>query len=223
MIGFPNETIGQIWDTINLAREIVLDWYGIQIVIFLSNAAMGKEMLQKGLLTEQSIVDAQFFAGSLGKQQSRERSEDRIVPEFRGMDILRRSKDYVPTEDELKDIWLVVDYLVNYERILPETNPVKLQLKLLFLQDVCKRKTVRNPLSTMFLGIIEVKLGLMDQAQAHFRDAHVFMERSAFWKTRCISLGLDKTLEDWEVKSVTSYPGLLEAEHAPTRGPGIAN
>src|SRR5262249_17806962 len=144
MIGFPGENIGQIWDTIHLAREILLDWYPIQIVAFFANTAMTNSLLQKGILSEDKIVDATFFNGTAGGQKQREREEQKLstfIP-----DILERDHDYVPTAEELKDIWFLADWLVNYERILPERDPIKLEMKRAILTNICQRMSVKNPL-----------------------------------------------------------------------------
>ena len=89
-----------------------------------------------------------------------------------------------------------MDFMVNYERLLRENRPQKLQLKYLFLKDICLRKTRNNPLSTMFLGVIELKLGLIEDAYIHFIQAKIFMEESAFWDIRSRVLGLDGVLKN---------------------------
>jgi len=194
MIGFPGETMGQIWDTINLAREILLDWYPIQIVAFFANTSMTNSLLQQGMLSEDKIVDARFFNGTAGGQKQREREEKQIskfIP-----DILQRDGAYVPTPEELKDIWFLADWLVNYERILPEYDPVKLEMKKAILTNICERMSVNNPLSTMFLGIVENRLNQKNQALERFKRAKVLVGESEFWRIRFDALKLNDLLEE---------------------------
>lgn len=201
MLGFkgvgPNgqdETIEQIKDTIKLAQEIEMDWYPIQIVNFLGNTKMSKELLQRGLLNEQAMVDASFFIGVVGGQTKREEKEKTKASQFTA-DILERPSDYSPDEEELKDVWFLMDWLLNYKPILKQTNRIKLELKRLFLTDICQRKTVGNPLSTMFLGIVEAKLGNINDAVKNFEQAKRFLSESAFWQVRWDALNLQEIIE----------------------------
>ncbi|OGY66048.1 MAG: hypothetical protein A3A04_00580 [Candidatus Harrisonbacteria bacterium RIFCSPLOWO2_01_FULL_40_28] len=195
MLGFPSETLRQIWQTIRLACDIEMDWYSIQIVSYLGNTAMTQELLAKGLLNEQAIVDASFFVCAVGGQSHREKNEKQAARKF-SLDVLVKEDDHVPSTEELQDIWFLMDFMVNYERLLRENRPQKLQLKYLFLKDICLRKTRNNPLSTMFLGVIELKLGLIEDAYIHFIQAKIFMEESAFWDIRSRVLGLDGVLKN---------------------------
>lgn len=110
MLGFkgvgPNgndETIGQIKDTIKLAQTIELDWYPVQIVNFLGYTKMSQELLRMGLINEQEMIGASLFIGVVGGQTKREEIEKIKAHQF-AADILDRSEDYSPNEEELKDI-----------------------------------------------------------------------------------------------------------------------
>lgn len=201
MLGFrdiggsgKNETIGQIWDTINLGLKIQLDWYPIQIVQFLGNTQMTKEMIKRGSINEQSIVDATFFVGAFGDLLKRQKKERQHAKQFHA-DLLDRPKEYEPTDEEVRDLWVPIDYKLNYEPILAQTDPFKLGMKRLMMQDICKRKSSRNPIPTMFLGIIEQKLGMLEEAKNHFAYAEKYLSESEFWNIRCHALGIDKLLK----------------------------
>lgn len=201
MLGFKNvgpngqdETIGQIQDTIKLAQTIEMDWYPIQIVNFLGSTKMSKELLRRGLINEQAMVDASFFVGVVGGQTKREEAERNKARKF-AVDILEYPSDYSPDEEELKDVWFHMDYLLNYKPILKQTNQTKLEMKRLFLTDICQRKTVGNPLSTMFLGVVKAKLGDITGARQDFERAKEFLKKSAFWQVRWGALKLQEILE----------------------------
>lgn len=196
ILGFPGETISQINETVNLGLEMQLDWYPIQILNFLGNTAMARELIRSGQLQEQSIVDAAFFVGAFGEQQQRERNEEATAKLFPA-NILQWDGSYVPAKEELPDIWFLMDWLLNWRPLLKETDEVKLRLKLPFLRDICTRKTLHNPLATMFLGIVETKLGLFKEARQHFDEARIYMDQSAFWRVRAEALNLSSILESW--------------------------
>lgn len=88
-----------------------------------------------------------------------------------------------------------MDWLLNYKPILKQTDNTKLKLKRLFLTDICQRKTINNPLSTMFLGIIETRLGDIISAQQHFAQAKQFLTISAFWQVRWNALNLQEIFD----------------------------
>ena len=94
-----------------------------------------------------------------------------------------------------------MDWTLNWEPILRETDEVKLRLKLPFLQDICNRKTLRNPFATMFLGIVETKLEMFDDARNHFNDAKIYMDETEFWHIRAELLNLPILLESWASKT----------------------
>jgi radical SAM superfamily enzyme YgiQ (UPF0313 family) len=190
MLGFQNETVGQIQDTVDLARELSLDWYPIQILTPFPATQVRRQMEQEGLI-ELDNVDNKFFLGSTGGQRLREAQEKEVAKEFN--DLFRGDQGHVPTKEELKDLWFVMDYRVNYEKILNEERPVKLELLNKMLRDICAR-VPENPLSCMYLGIVEHRLGNEDEAREQRRRAESYLSNSDFWRKRFEVLDLYQLL-----------------------------
>ncbi len=202
MIGFPNENIEKINDTINLAKKMSLDWYATQILSPLPSTEITEKLLQKNEWDEEHFIDgsAKFFAGGIGGQRLRELEEKNKSKEFRN--ILLEDKNYIPIHDELKDVWFLVDYYLNYERIFNESNQTKLKLKRGILTEISDKKTNENPLSNLFLSVVEEKLGNLEESKKRMNLTKEYLENSAFWRTRfkALDLYIPKDGERWKRK-----------------------
>ena len=186
MLGFLGETVAQIQDTVNLARELCLDWYPIQILTPFPGTGVRKQLEEDGLIAPDDI-SARFFLGSTGAQSRREADEKKVAKDF--SDPFTGDMNRVPTPEELKDLWFVMDYRVNYEKILYEKRQIKLTLLRRMLHDICDR-VQENPLATMYLGIVDLKLGNKEAAQKAKEQTQHFLDSSDFWRKRFKALAL---------------------------------
>ena len=190
MVGFQGETIGQVLDTVNLARRLRLDWYPIQILTVFPKTQMHEALMKEGAAEDKKKAD-RFFIGSTGGQRLREQQEKKNAETF--VNLLEGDPHRIPTSEEIRDIWFLVDFKVNYEPIEQQNNPVKLALLQKMLADVCER--VRdNPLATLYLGVVEEKLGNRSRAQELKKLAKTYLDASAFWQARFTVLGLHRIL-----------------------------
>ena len=198
IIGYPGETIGQIWNTIGLAKQMHLDWYTLQKAIPLPATDMAKKMYKMGEIESQDITkEAQNrFMSGFGNTAAREYERKRklIKEDFYNI-LLDKPKDHVPNRDELTDMWFLADYYINFEDIPKENNLIKLQLKEKWLEEVCMRKSSENPIGNLYLAVIRDKIGKHEQAGENRKLARQYIKESAFWSIRFTGLGLDKLLE----------------------------
>jgi radical SAM superfamily enzyme YgiQ (UPF0313 family) len=202
MVGFENETIGQVWDTIRLAQELNLDRYPIQILTLFVGTALGEGAVKRGEVEASTIIDARFFQGSTGIEHQREKTERESARRFE--DLLAKPTSYLPTKEEVPDLWFIMNYLVNYEPVLRETDIAKLTKKRNILVDMCHRTNPPDPLAHLFLGIANIKLGLQKEAGTQFTLAKQFMEESAFWTVRFAHFKLDRLLRE-SVSELTQH------------------
>lgn len=191
MVGFLGETIGQILDTVNLASELKLDWYPIQILTVFPSTDIHKSLIKDDIINKKDFKD-KFFIGSTGGQRLRERQEKLEAKEF--INILEEDVTKIPSEEELKDVWFIVDYKVNYEKILTEERTIKLKMLQKMLEDICDR-VKENPLATFYLGIVEKKLGNIDRYQKLKEHAEIYLDNSMYWQKRFEVLDIYKLFE----------------------------
>ncbi|MEK7607415.1 MAG: radical SAM protein [Patescibacteria group bacterium] len=201
MLGFPGETVAKIWNTINLAREIALDWYPLHVLSPFGGTDMAKTMIALGLTDEHTVLHSRLAVGPAGAQRFKERTE--ITSSTFNQDVINlRNPDRIPDRKELSDVWFMMEWMVNYERILGETDRLKLGMKRLHLRHIIARLPRHVALAGLFLGIVNQKLGNAEEAQINFNETDGYLEESAFWRVRFDALGLNNLLSEWRRKVV---------------------
>ena len=197
MVGFPDETVAHIQRTIELAKEINLDWYTVNVVSLLGGTEMGELLIKKGVVDEHGLLQARYFAGITGGQKRKEREErDKSVFLSDVLDSVHASN--VPSIEQIPDVWFLMDFIVNYQRIPHETNAVKLNMKRLMLRDVCDHLPAGIPMASLFLGVVNRKLGRDREATANVEETVASLQGLAFWRVRFEKLGLHQLLADMQ-------------------------
>lgn len=205
ILGYPSklngqkgESIGQIWNTIGLAKKMHLDWYSIHLALPLPQTDMAKKMeeigqIQNDLTEESSQSKFMYGFGNIAAREYEKKRKLNPDPNFYNI-LLDKPMDYVPNRAELKDIWFLMDYYINYEDIPKETNLIKLGLKEKWLAEICSRRSSENPLGNLYLAVVRDKLGKVEESEENRYLAREFMKQSEFWSTRFRSLGLEELL-----------------------------
>ena len=201
IIGFPGETYGQLLRTVGLALELGFDWYPVQILNPLPSTEIYKTMIEQGLLEDDMRIGTVVAIGPAGKQRLIEERERLNAREFLDMFSVRDAGEVI-SKEELTDLWFLVDYKLNYEKILGMTDTIGLGLQRRMLTHVCDRLTIQNAMANLFLGVCEQKLGDSVQATGRAEEAERFVVDSAYWRNRFETLGLYEVLE--RVKSDAS-------------------
>ena len=202
ILGYLNESLQAMRDTVDLARRMELDWYPSQILTPMPGTPVFQMLLDQDQVAAtpgEVLSKGRTFAvgatgGTLRKREIAEKENARpFVDAFAdGVDTSR-----IPAHDELEDIWLTMDYRMNYESLLTQDDPAKLRKKRLMLDEICERMTSENPLGTLFLGITESKLGEWEAAQAHIELANAYLGQSHFWRLRFDVLGITPVLQEY--------------------------
>jgi len=193
---FPGESIGMIWDTINVAKQMDLDWYTIQPLNFIPGVDITNHALAQGVITKQGLTDGSErpVVGSTGKQEQRSKQEKSNARPF--TDHLRGNPDRIPERDELIDIWFVMDYMVNYEKLWNLKIPIKIKMLHKLFVNMCDKTHKENALGNLFFALLEYKLSHKDQARHRLSLAREFSEINDYWKQRFPILELDKLADN---------------------------
>ena len=190
MVGFPNETLSQIKETIDMAVQINLDWYTIQVVHPLPKTEMHSQMVQMGEITEDEVDSEKLNYGNrTGKMKERENMEKKVATKFN--DIFLEDLNRVPKKEEMEDIWFTSDYKINYERINLIEDVKKLKKLNIFLKYVGERISQKNPLISKFRSTILNKLNENVEANHLKEVAKSTLADSEYWKKRFISLNIN--------------------------------
>lgn len=195
IIGFPHETIRQLLDTVNLSLELCFDWYPIQSLNPLPSTEIYDFMIGEGLIKDSlETTHLAYVSGPHNRRRLREEREKISAEEFFNL----FGKDN-PNEElkkgELDDYYFLVDYKVNYEKILGIVDPIKLKKIGFMLQDVKDRIAPENPMAHLFYGIIQNKLGVFGEAQLCAEEAKRIAENNAYWQKRFDALDIHSLIE----------------------------
>jgi radical SAM superfamily enzyme YgiQ (UPF0313 family) len=198
IIGFPKETYGQMLDTVEVAQTMGLDWYTVQLLTPLPSTEIHLQMVEEGLIKEGMLNVSEdgftmFSVRESERQRLQELKEKTNAKNFNNF--LKRNVDIIPTKQELDDVWFLIDYKVNYEKILKEEEPVRLRKMRCFLNDISGRMSINNPLSTLYLGVVEKKLENLQSARDAALLSRKYLKGSVYWEKRFDMLGLEPTYE----------------------------
>ena len=182
MVGFPNETMTMILDTINIAREMDLDWYRISQLHPLPNTPIFDAMVAQGLVQETGSQDLRFNGGAYGKQTEIEQGLRLATPDFAEA-FANIPLDAVPTPEQITDIWFFMNYHLNFHRIFHETNPLKIDQLVAHLNVLADVISPENGFALYFLGYLQHRIsGEVSSDLIQRLDRRI--ETSPFWRDR---------------------------------------
>ena len=203
IIGFPNETMGQIFDTIKLCEEMNLDWHNIAILQPWKNTPIYDAMVDQGLLGETEGVlkggeDAPYQLGPYSRQRAIEQGKiqqsqygEKLGPSFKTFLNSDRfeSLDYVPNAEELDELWFYMNFRLNFNRLLKEDRSEKLAQQLLWLKYVSEKTAPDNAIILYFYAYIQSRVNnkVNDETIMNLKAR---LEHSQYWREKFTTYGL---------------------------------
>ena len=189
-------------ETVKMAQDVGLDWYGIQLLSPLPSTEIYDTMVELGLIDDVTVKankdkkeNSKLFVVRHGEnQRAKEEAQKEDAKDFKNP-FKNDNLNTVPTREDLHDIWLLVDYWINYEPILTMTDERRLEKKRAILTDICDRMTKNNPISNLFLGIVEDKLGNIVESTLRKEKAKDYLSESEYWKKQFSALKIHNLLQ----------------------------
>ena len=194
IIGFPDETLSQVLDTIDVSIKMALDWYTVQLLTPLPSTEIYDQMANVGKVEKDKLnLEGEGFTMFSVRESERQRKIEEINKRDNSdfINLLNSNKSHVPNQKELNDLWFLTDYEINYKPIINQNNPIKLKKLEYFLTDVSDRMTRDNPLSNYFLSIVKKKLNKNTDAKERMMLVNKYLEKSNYWKQRFKTLNLN--------------------------------
>lgn len=179
MIGFPCETLRQIKDTLDVAREMDLDWYNIAPLQALPNTPIYKSA------NPTDFTEIKFNSGPHSRVAQRGGASPWLLDFKHAFDNL----DRIPTVEELDGIWAYMNYHLNYDRLQRETRPVKLRMQQKYVEHICDLIAPDNAFAMHYSKVLSVKLG-ESVSQMQNERLEKLLEREPYWKQRFIDFNL---------------------------------
>jgi hypothetical protein len=157
MLGFPGETVRAIRDTIDLSRQMNLDWHTITKLQGLPSTEIFKDLSALGKVKKGS--DTRYSLNTYGHN----RREDPLLNiNATSPDILLDSMDQmsVPTAEELDALWFIMNYMVNFRRIFQEKSILKLQQIYTFTKHISETVAPEHPFALYYQAYLEETLSI---------------------------------------------------------------
>lgn len=205
IIGFPNETLRMIFDTIKLCEEMNLDWHNLAILQPWKNTPIYDAMVDQGLLGEQEgflkglngVEVSPYQLGPYSRQRAIEQGkiqqshfgeksgQNRGFLEAVGFFDL----DRVPSASELDDIWFYMNFRLNFSRLRREMRPIKLGQQLKWLKYVANKTAPDNAIILYFYAYLQHRV-LGEIEKELIERLKIRLETSGYWQERFMLFGL---------------------------------
>ena len=195
IIGFPDEKMSQILDTINMAKQMALDWFTVHPLTPLPSTEIYDQMVEAGKI-EKGKLDlggenvGYMYAARLSERQRLIEEKNKEKSQVFA-NLLNLDKNHIPTRKELNDLWFLADYDINYKPIFKQEDGNKLLKLESFLTDISDRMTRNNPLSNYFLSIVKKKLNKNSEGESRMQLSNQYLNNSSYWQQRFKTLNLN--------------------------------
>lgn len=195
IVGFPGETMGMIQDTVNVARQMDLDWHRIAQLQPLPNTPIYDSMVAQGLIQPVGSQSVRFAGGAFGKQVEIE--QGRVMATSNFEEAFRQIQfDQVPTAEQLTDIWFYMNYHLNFHRLFTENRLVKIEQQFKHLRSLSDVISPENGFALYFLGYLQHKVyGRVEPEIVQRLERRI--ATSSYWQNRLHAFGL--SIEDLRV------------------------
>jgi hypothetical protein len=136
IVGFPEETFGEMMDSYNFANELSWDWTNYYICqplpgteIFDAFQSLGDERCGQDNLSVYNPGKSSPQKGNFGYYKGYHSDDEKANPILSGRDVFNLSKDHIPSREQVKEIWFTFNIVTNFfnnRNIKPGGNPEKI-------------------------------------------------------------------------------------------------
>jgi len=186
IIGFPNESYSMIQDTVNVSKEMGLDWYNITILQPLPNTPIFDSMVQLGLIDDVDAKEIRYNSGPYGKHKSAMQNRKGSVA---ANPLANADPAAIPSGEELQDIWMHMNFELNFKPLLTLDNPIKLDIQLRYLRYITEMVAPEDPFPMYFRGRLQMKIG-GSMEQSLFNRLQSRLAQSEYWPSAFEHFGL---------------------------------
>ncbi len=218
IVGYPGETFAQLMDSYNFCMELKLDWYAFTVCQIIRGASAFSDFhdyFVKQINNEGKNV--KNFIPTRDTSDGRLLTDDSIL---KGLDIFQMAYDFVPNEQQIKEIWFTFNMVCNFmsnKNLKEGGTPEKFNSWV----EMAQMAYPTNPYMNLFLALGYTITGGRGKARELYNKAIKFGDTD-YWRDRFKSFGLDKIVRDFPAQKKEVYESMdyLEAfikERSPTR------
>ena len=189
MLGFPNEKYSQVKDTFDVAREMGLDWYQIQVLQPLPNTPIYQQMVAEGFITETNFSEIRYSGGTYGRMAKRtEQGKDMLETDFDDI-FTSKNLDLPIASNDYEKAWAYMTYHLNYEPIPNKAVGIKAKQIKSYLSHVSKVIAPNDPFAIYHSIKLSNQLGLTPDSSEVLRLQDI-LSNSESWIKRFSELNL---------------------------------
>ncbi len=203
MLGFPKETLGMIFDTIELAENMNLDWNNLSVLqpwkgtpIYEQMSDEGLLGMEEGTLKTEDNEKAPYQLGTYSRQRAIETGK--IQSKITKKDLMGgfldkfeiSSLDIIPEATILDDLWFYMNVRVNFAKLLRENRPIKIKQQYNWLNYVANKTAPDNAMIIYFYALMQKKyLGKVDNETKLRLKSRI--KNSTYWQEKFKMFKLD--------------------------------
>ena len=190
MIGFPNETFSKILDTINVSKEMNMDWNYITPLQPLPNTPIFDKMIDDNLAGTEAFGEIKYFVGGGYAKVSSDQVK-KNNPLQSNFEVIFKDKnmDAIPNPDEIKVIWAFMNYYLNFEPLERIENRYKIDQNQRWMKYVSDIVAPNDPIARYYKVLMTKKSkGISDQSEV--KVLKNMLDKSRNWSEQFKSLGL---------------------------------
>ena len=189
MIGFPNETYQQILDTINVSKQMNMDWNYITPLQPLPNTPIFDDMVEDNLAGTEAFGDIKYFVGGgYSSISSNNKSNNPLQDNF--LNIFNDKKlNEIPDSKNIKIIWAFMNYYLNFEPLLKVNQKDKIDQNYKWMNYVSDVVAKNDPIAIYYKMIMQKKRQGFYEKNDVDRFKNI-IGNSSHWKNNISQLGL---------------------------------
>ena len=154
MLGFPGETFRQILDTVNVAKEMLMDWNYITPLQPLPNTPIFDEMVEDNLVGTEGFGDIKYFVGGGYAKVSSNKKNNPLQTSFQ--EIFAKDKlDKIPSQSEIKVIWAFMNYFLNFDPLKNLKSKEKIMQNMKWMNYVSNIVASNDPIALYYKILVE--------------------------------------------------------------------
>lgn len=188
MIGFPNESFRQILDTINVSREMDLDWNYITPLQPLPNTPIFDEMVDDELSGTEAFSETKYFSGGGYSGVNTKKKDHALQQNFESI-FSDRNLDSIPSASDIKTIWAFMNYYLNFEPLRNIKNIEKLRQNQKWMNYISNVVAKEDPIALFYKILIDKQLNKSVDS-IDIRKMNKIFSTDAGWVSKMNELGL---------------------------------
>jgi radical SAM superfamily enzyme YgiQ (UPF0313 family) len=202
IVGLPNETFGQMMDTMRFAIEMELDWCAFTVCQIIRGASAFSESGE--YFEHQMSNDGANVVNFIPARQSSMGVIETVETIKHNMNVFSLNPLEVPSADQVKEVWFAFNIIVNYV-CNKNLQPGGLPRKFIGWVETAQRAYPSNPYMHLFLALAH-RLDDNDSAADSSLSETRLCIKSDYWCARFTAFHLNELLD--------SFPQDAAAVHA---------